>query len=128
MSVLPKYLFYTESHLWLFVDYEGYITVGLTDFAQESLGDLIEVFLPEEGMEIAEGTQVMSVAGERDHFIIYSPISGEVTEVNQDLIASPTLINQEPYDGGWLFKVAPYEAAELEELLSDEEYAVLIGY
>ncbi|BBN58816.1 glycine cleavage system protein GcvH [Hydrogenovibrio marinus] len=128
MGILPHHLLYSDAHLWLFVDAEGYVTLGLTDYAQETLGDIVEVFLPQEGEELAEGSELMSLAGERNHFEIFAPISGEVIEVNEELNHNPTLINYEPYDSGWLVKIAPADSEELEVFLTDEEYEQLIGY
>ncbi|MBD3822501.1 MAG: glycine cleavage system protein GcvH [Thiotrichales bacterium] len=128
MGILPHHLLYSDAHLWLFVDAEGYVTLGLTDYAQETLGDIVEVFLPQEGEELAEGSELMSLAGERSHFEIFAPISGEVIEVNEALNQNPTLINYEPYDSGWLVKIAPADSEELEAFLTDEEYEQLIGY
>ncbi|WP_024850410.1 glycine cleavage system protein H [Hydrogenovibrio kuenenii] len=128
MSILPNHYLYTDTHLWLWVDEEGYVTIGLTDFAQETLGDVIEVFLPEEGCEVTQASALMSLAAERNHFEVFAPFSGEVVEINEELLESPGLINYEPYDGGWLIKMAPSDKNELEEFLSDEEYARLIDY
>ncbi|MDX1796901.1 MAG: glycine cleavage system protein GcvH [Hydrogenovibrio sp.] len=126
MSILPSHLFYTDTHLWVFIDAEGYATIGLTDFAQETLGDVVEVFLPPENAEFEQGLEMMSIAAERNHFQIHAPLSGEVVEVNTELEAMPRLINDEPYDAGWLVKMAPHDSAELDDLMSDEEYAGLI--
>lgn len=128
MSILPQHLLYTDTHLWLYVDQEGFITLGLTDFAQESIGSVVEVYLPEIGSEITQDSELMSLAGERDHFELMAPIAGEIIAVNDALADMPILVNQEPYDDGWLLKLSPLDSEELDELLSDEEYAQLIQY
>lgn len=128
MSILPSHLLYTDTHLWAWRDGEGYVTLGLTDFAQETLGDVIEVFLPPEGSEVSQATPLMSLAAERNHFEVYSPLSGEVVEVNEALLDSPLLINHEPYDEGWLVKIAPIDEGEMDDFLSDEDYAHLVDY
>jgi len=126
MSVLPSHLKYAETHEWVYIDENGVAIVGITDFAQESLGELMSVTFPELGTDIAAGEEAMSLESVKSASDIYAPISGEIIEINEALENDPELINEEPYDGGWLFKIAAHDASELEDLLSDEEYQAMI--
>lgn len=126
MSVLPSHLKYADSHEWVYLDEEGHAVVGITDFAQESLGDLMDVHLPEIGADIAQGEEIMSLESVKAASDIFSPLSGEVIAVNTELEDEPERVNDEPYDGGWLFKLAPHDLSEMDGLLSDSDYQGLI--
>ncbi|GKT12712.1 MAG: glycine cleavage system H protein [Thiomicrorhabdus sp.] len=126
MSVLPGHLKYAESHEWVYIDEDGNAIVGITDFAQESLGELMSVTFPELGGYSQAGDEVMSLESVKAASDICSPISGEIIEINEALEDDPELINEEPYDSGWLFKITPHDETELEELLSDSDYQNLI--
>lgn len=126
MSVLPSHLKYAETHEWVYIDEQGNAVVGITDFAQESLGDLMSVTFPELGADVTAGDEVMSLESVKAASEIYAPVSGEIVAINEALEDEPELINEEPYDAGWLFKIAPHDLDELEELMSDSEYQDLI--
>ncbi|MDX1347781.1 MAG: glycine cleavage system protein GcvH [Thiomicrorhabdus chilensis] len=126
MSVLPSHLKYAQTHEWVYLDEQGNAVVGITDFAQESLGDLMSVTFPELGADVAAEDEVMSLESVKAASEIYAPVSGEIVAINEALEDEPELINDEPYDGGWLFKIAPHDDTELEDLLSDNEYQALI--
>ncbi|MDR9498028.1 MAG: glycine cleavage system protein GcvH [Hydrogenovibrio sp.] len=126
MSPLPEHLKYAESHEWVYLDQDGQAVVGITDFAQGSLGDLMDVSLPEIGAIVAQGDDVMSLESVKVASDIYAPLSGEITEVNDALEDEPELINDEPYDGGWLFKLTPSDTEELSELMDASEYERMI--
>ncbi|WP_130536688.1 glycine cleavage system protein GcvH [Thiomicrorhabdus indica] len=127
MSVLPSHLKYAETHEWVYIDEDGNAVVGITDFAQESLGELMSVTFSELlGDDLVQGDEVMSVESVKSASDIFAPISGELIEFNEALEDEPELVNEEPYDGGWLFKIAPHDVDELENLLSDEEYQAQI--
>ncbi|KXS50380.1 glycine cleavage system protein GcvH [Halanaerobium congolense] len=118
-------LYYSEDHEWIREE-EDYLLIGITDFAQEELGDIVFVELPEVDEEFDKDDSfgvLESVKAVSDTFI---PISGKVIEVNEDLIDNPELINNDPYGDGWLIKVEPADDSELDELLSAEEYAEFI--
>ncbi len=129
MSDVPKDLKYLSSHEWVLI--EGDVaTVGITDHAQELLGDLVYVELPEEGSSIAAGDSVGVIESVKAASDTYAPLSGEVTEVNSDLEDAPERINHDPYGDGWMYKIAledPDEAGDLldadayEESIADEE-------
>ncbi|MDG6773803.1 glycine cleavage system protein GcvH [Thiomicrorhabdus sp. ZW0627] len=126
MSVLPSHLKYAQTHEWVYIDEDGNAVVGITDFAQDSLGELMSVTFPELGTDVSAEEDVMSLESVKTASEIYAPISGEIVEINEALEDEPELINDEPYDGGWLFKIAPHDDSELEDLMSDSEYQALI--
>ena len=126
MSVLPSHLKYTQTHEWVYIDERGHAVVGITDFAQESLGEMMSITPPELGTDISAEEEVMSLESVKSATEIYAPVSGEVIEFNEALEDEPELINEEPYDSGWLFKIAIHDASELEDLMSDAEYQELI--
>lgn len=126
MSVLPSHLKYTQSHEWVYIDEQGYAVVGISDFAQEALGEMMSITPPELGIDVSADEEVMSLESVKSATDIFTPVSGEIVEFNEALEDEPELINDEPYDGGWLFKVAIHDASELEDLMSDVEYQELI--
>ncbi|PTV97919.1 glycine cleavage system H protein [Halanaerobium saccharolyticum] len=118
-------LYYSEDHEWVREE-EDYLVIGVTDFAQEELGDIVFVELPEVDEEFDKDDSfgvLESVKAVSDTFI---PVSGRVIKVNEDLLDNPELINDDPYGEGWLIKVDPADDSELDELLSAEEYAEFI--
>ncbi|GAA1072420.1 MAG: glycine cleavage system protein GcvH [Nocardiopsis sp. BM-2018] len=121
MSV-PTELGYTAKHEWIAVE-DGIATVGITAFAAEALGDIVYVETPEVGSEVTAGETAGEVESTKSVSDIYSPVSGEVVEVNEGLENAPETINSEPFTGGWLFKVRVSE--EPADLLSAEEYTKL---
>ena len=126
MANIPDNLKYTESDEWARLEADGTVTVGITDFAQESLGDIVFVELPDVGRTVAAdeaSTVIESVKAAAD---VHSPVSGEILEVNAEVPGSPDLINGDAY-GNWLFRVKPSNAAELDKLLNAEQYAAKIG-
>jgi len=125
MSEIPSELKYTDSHEWLRLDEDGLVTVGITDHAQELLGDLVFVELPEIGTEYTTGDECCVVESVKAASDVYMPISGEVVEVNDMLTDEPEIINSSPYDNGWLFRIQP-SADELNDLMDAEAYAAEI--
>lgn len=123
--MIPKELKYSSEHEWIRV--EGNIgTVGITSYAQEQLGDIVFVELPETGKEVNKMEAVAVVESVKAASDIYTPVSGRITEVNEELNDSPSLINEDPYGKGWIFKIELRDPRELDELLSAEEYEKLI--
>lgn len=121
MSEVPGDLKYAESHEWLSLD-NDVATVGITDHAQALLGDLVYVELPEVGSDIEKGAEAGVVESVKAASDYYSPVSGKVVEVNTALEDSPELVNSDPYEDGWLFRIELTEASEVEEMLSAEDY------
>ncbi len=126
MSVLPEYLKYATTHEWVYLDLEGLAIVGITDFAQESLGEMMSVTFPAVGIDVSVEEEVMSLESIKIASNIFTPVSGEIVEINKNLEGSPELINDEPYDGGWLFKIRPHDESELEDLMKDDDYQEMI--
>ena len=121
MSEIPSELKYTKSHEWLRVEDDGLITVGISDHAQELLGDLVFIELPEVGTEFVAGDECCVVESVKAASDVYMPISGEVVAVNNVLTDEPEMINTSPYDNGWLFKIKA-SADELADLMDAEAY------
>ncbi len=113
---------YAESHEWIKVDGDV-VVVGISDHAQESLGDITFVELPEVGAEVTKGSDCCVIESVKAASDIYAPLSGTIAEVNSELDATPELINQSPYDEGWMFKIKGFDAAELETLLDAAGYS-----
>jgi glycine cleavage system H protein len=125
MSSVPKALKYSKTHEWVRQD-EDVLTVGITDHAQTMLGDLVYVELPEieNGYEVGQEFAVVeSVKAAAD---IYCPVSGEVIEINEDLLENPQLINEDPYGKGWLMRIRPFENS-LNHLISSDEYSKVVA-
>jgi len=126
MSNIPADLRFAESHEWARLEADGTVTVGISDHAQEALGDVVYVELPEIGKVFAAGDTAGVVESVKAASDIYSPVSGEVIATNEDLGGSPELLNSDPY-GAWIFKVKPGNTAELEKLLDAAAYKSAIG-
>lgn len=127
MSNVPTELRYTKSHEWVRTEADGSITVGITDHAQELLGDMVFIELPEVEVNYAAGDECAVVESVKAASDVYSPITGEVTAINEDLTEAPETINQDPFDTGWMFKMQPEDAGEVDELMDAEAYAELIA-
>jgi glycine cleavage system H protein len=123
MAQIPAELKYVTSHEWIRDEGNGIVTVGITDFAQEQLGDVVFVELPEVGSEVNKDDSIAVVESVKAASDIYAPVSGEIIEINEELADEPEKANSEPYDGAWFFKVKLSEASELESLLTAEQYA-----
>ena len=127
MSEVPTELKYTKSHEWIRQEADGSVTIGITDHAQELLGDLVFVELPEVGSDINAEDAVCVVESVKAASDVYMPISGEIIEVNEVLNDAPETINDSPFDDGWLFKVKPSAPVELEELMDADAYQAEIA-
>lgn len=125
MSEIPSDRQYAKSHEWIQRDGDEVI-IGITDHAQESLGDLVFVELPEVGETVAVDDACAVVESVKAASDIYAPISGEIVAVNEQLDGAPELINEDPYGEGWLLKLSIADEADLEALLNDDEYQTFI--
>ncbi len=123
---MDKTLKFTESHEWVRDNGDGTVTIGISEHAQEMLGDVVFVELPEIDAEIDAGDSFSLVESVKAASDIYAPVTGVVIEVNEDLQNSPELINEEPYDGGWIVKVKISDPDELKDLKDAEEYLASI--
>lgn len=122
---IPNELYYTDSHEWIRVE-DDIATIGITDFAQHELGDIVFVELPDVGMKVSSGEPCGSIEAVKAVEDLLSPLSGKVVESNGDLEDSPDLINKSPYEDGWIMKVRISNMDELENLLSAVEYKNII--
>ena len=122
MADIPNNLKFLESHEWARVEEDGTVTVGISDHAQELLGDIVFVELPEVGKEISQSADIAIVESVKAASDVYSPLSGEVTEINEALNDNPEIINTSPYDNGWFFKIKPQDISEMEKLLDAGAY------
>ncbi len=127
MSELPSSLKYTSSHEWVLLEDDGIVIVGITDHAQELLGDLVFVDLPEIGQEMSAGEECAVVESVKAASDVYSPIDGKIVDVNTNLTDEPELVNNSPYGDGWLFKLKPADATALDDLLSADDYSQVIA-
>ncbi len=123
MSNIPSELKYVASHEWIRVEGDGTVVIGITDHAQDLLGDVVFVELPEVGAEVATGDESGVVESVKAASDIYAPVSGEVVAVNEELEDSPELVNSDPYGDGWFFKLKLSDAEELNTLLDGEAYS-----
>lgn len=121
MSAVPEELRFTPSHEWVLVE-DDFAIVGITDFAQTLLGELVYVELPDVGDVIDQGEDCAIVESVKAASDVYCPIAGEIIEINEALVDEPELVNDDPYGNGWLFKIQIDKMEQLEELLTPEEY------
>lgn len=126
MSNIPSDLKFNESHEWARLESDGSITVGISDHAQNALGDLVFVEIPEAGRVLTKGEAAAVVESVKAASDVYSPLSGEVIEVNESLGTSPEQVNTDPYGQGWLFKLKPSDLGELSSLLGAGAYAKIV--
>ena len=117
---------YTEDHEWITVD-GGIATVGITEHAQEQLGDLVYVELPEKGRTVAKGEEAVVVESVKAASDVYAPVSGEVTEANAELAGDPALVNRAAEGDGWLFRMKLADESELDGLMDRDAYLAMIG-
>ncbi|WP_199508573.1 MULTISPECIES: glycine cleavage system protein GcvH [unclassified Psychrobacter] len=122
MSNIPAELKYVASHEWLRLEDDGTITVGITDHAQDLLGDVVFVELPEVGDSVAVDDEIAVVESVKAASDVYAPLSGEIVAINENLEDEPEIINSDPYGDGWFFKIKPLNANDYDELLSAEDY------
>lgn len=123
---LPKDLFYTEEHEWIKQE-DGKVRIGITDFAQDELGDIVFVELPEVGDELEADEPFGSVESVKTVSELYAPISGKVVEINEELEDSPEFVNESPYDKAWMVVMEPEKASDVNQLLSAEQYEEAIN-
>jgi glycine cleavage system H protein len=122
----PKSLKYTQDHEWVHVE-EGIATIGITDHAQDQLGDIVYLGdMPEAGDSVEKGDVVGVIESVKATSDIFAPISGEIVEINSDLIESPEIVNSDPYEEGWMLRIRFSDRAEVDDLLSADQYEELI--
>lgn len=122
MSNTPADLRYASTHEWVRPDGDGVFTIGISDHAQQLLGDMVFVELPDLGAEVGTGDDIAVAESVKAASDVYAPISGEIVAVNEDLEDAPELVNSDPYGDGWLFKIKAEDPEEAEGLLDSEAY------
>ena len=122
MSDTPQELKYCESHEWARLDEDGTITVGITDFAQNALGDIVFIELPEVDVQIETGEEEGVVESVKAASDIYAPIGGKVIEINAVLEDEPEIVNQDAFGDGWFYRIEPHDVSELEDLMDADSY------
>ena len=122
MAEVPSNLKFLESHEWARLEEDGTVTVGISDHAQELLGDIVFVELPDIGKEVTQSGDTAIVESVKAASDVYSPLSGEITEINEALIDNPEIINTSPYENGWFFKIKPQDISEMDKLLDAKAY------
>lgn len=125
--IFPENLKYTKDHEWLSLE-SGIGTIGVTDYAQGELGDVVFVELPTVGKEVKAGDIFGTIEAVKAVSDLFSPVTGVVVEVNSELESQPELVNSEPYKGGWMVKIKLSNSAEVENLLDSESYRALVGH
>lgn len=124
---IPAELKYTREHEWVKDNGDGTATVGITDFAQSELGDIVFVELEPEGSEFDQDEVFGTVEAVKTVSELYAPLSGEIIEINEDLEDDPELVNNDPYGDGWMVKFKMADSSELDNLLSADDYKDVIG-
>lgn len=122
----PEDLKYSKEHEWVRVE-DGIAVIGITEFAQDELGDIVYVETPKVGSTVKQNEQFGVVESVKTVSDLFSPITGEVTEVNEEVVSSPELINKSAYTDGWIIKVKPEDTSELDNLLSADDYKQMVG-
>ncbi|MCE0558669.1 MULTISPECIES: glycine cleavage system protein GcvH [unclassified Motilimonas] len=122
MSQLPSDLRYTDTHLWVRNEGDGIYTIGITDHGQSQLGNIYNIEQPNVGDELDAGDECFVIDAEKTTVEIYSPLSGEIAELNEELADSPSLVNADPYDDGWVLQVRASDDTEFESLLDADDY------
>ena len=127
MSNVPANLKYAQSHEWVRLETDGSVTVGITEHAQELLGDMVYVELPDVGRTLTAGKECAVVESVKAASDVYAPIAGEVIAVNDAVTGAPDIVNKDPYGEGWLFRLKPADTAELDKLLDAAGYERVVA-
>ena len=122
MSNIPSELKYVASHEWLRLEADGTITVGITDHAQDLLGDVVFEELPEVGAVVEADQEIAVVESVKAASDVYAPIAGEITQINEELVDSPELANEDPYGKAWCFNIKPANPSDYDGLMTADEY------
>lgn len=118
---------FSKTHEWARLEKDGTITIGITDHAQHALGDMVFVELPEVGSSVVAGKECGVVESVKSASDVFSPLSGEVVEANEAVVATPDIINKDPQNAGWLFKIKPTDMKEFEKMLDAKSYETFLS-
>ena len=127
MSNIPVDLKYTKSHEWVRMNDDGSVTVGISDSAQDQLGDMVFIEVPEAGQSVTAEEACAVVESVKAASDVYAPVSGEVVETNESLADSPETVNQDAYGEGWIFRIQPSDASALDALMDADAYAAYLA-
>jgi glycine cleavage system H protein len=127
MSNIPGELKYSKSHEWVRINDDGTVTIGVTEHAQELMGDMVYVELPEAGASLNQGEDCAVVESVKAASDVYAPIGGEVVEINDALADAPETINTDPYGEGWIYRMTPADSGELDDLMDANAYEELVA-
>ena len=127
MSNIPGELKYSKSHEWVRINDDGSVTIGITEHAQDLMGDMVYVELPETGASMNQGDDCAVVESVKAASDVYAPIGGEILEVNDALADAPETINSDPYGEGWIFRMTPADSAEVDALMDAKAYEELVA-
>jgi len=117
---------YTSDHEWVRLEDDGTLTIGITDHAQEALGDIVFVDLPQPAREVAEGESCATVESTKAASDVYAPVAGKISEINEAIVEDPGLINRDPLGEGWFWRMEPGDEDNFEELMDEEAYQALL--
>jgi glycine cleavage system H protein len=117
---------YTNDHEWVRLEDDGTLTVGITDHAQEALGDIVFIELPEPAREVAEGESCATVESTKAANDVYAPVAGKISEINEAVVEDPGLINRDPQGEGWFWRMEPGDEDNFEQLMDEEAYQALL--
>jgi glycine cleavage system H protein len=117
---------YTSDHEWVRLEDDGTLTIGITDHAQEALGDIVFIELPQPAREVAEGESCATVESTKAASDVYAPVAGKISEVNEAIVEDPGLINRDPLGEGWLWRMEPGDEDNFEDLMDEEAYQALL--
>lgn len=127
MSKTPQELRYTKSHEWVKTEGDGTVTVGITDHAQDLMGDMVYVELPQVGGALIAQKECAVVESVKAASDVYAPVSGEVAEINAAVVDTPEAVNKDPYGAGWMFRLKPANPADVDKLLDANAYEALVA-
>jgi glycine cleavage system H protein len=117
---------YTSDHEWVRLEDDGTLTIGITDHAQEALGDIVFIELPQPAREVAEGESCATVESTKAASDVYAPVAGKISEINEAIVEDPGLINRDPQGEGWFWRMEPGDEDNFEELMDEEAYQALL--
>jgi glycine cleavage system H protein len=117
---------YTADHEWVRLEDDGTLTIGITDHAQEALGDIVFIELPQTAREVAEGESCATVESTKAASDVYAPVAGKISEINEAIVEDPGLINRDPQGEGWFWRMEPGDEDNFEELMDEEAYQALL--
>ena len=127
MTDFPRELHYTDTHEWVRLESDDTISIGITDFAQQQLGDIVFVELPEKRLSVEKGNELAVIESVKTAADMYAPIAGDVIDMNHQLNEQPDLVNEDPYGNGWICRMKPEQLDDLDQLMDADDYQAMIS-